>query len=441
MRLLLLSLSFVFSLIIFQSGFLLKRKELHMRSKCSDAKLLHSECWMQRQYKKVVVMLVDALRYDFMVPVVEHGSRSFFRGHMPGVAKLMKNGAQIGVFLADPPTTTLQRIKALTTGTLPTFIDAGDNFAPSSNINEDNLFVQAQGRNLSLWSNQEPSQRQVEWPKCLLLHDELRSSHPADLIVAHLLGVDHCGHKYGPNHIQMSDTLRKIDEIISETLLIVMGDHGMTTTGDHGGDSDDETHAGLLVFSPGRQFPPLPKNLRQIDLVPSLSLLLGLPIPFSNLGVVIESMFPPNLSEQAIALNYEQVRRFASSYAAANPSFQITSIITHDTTVPAEQLRTIHNLQDSLRAAWTQFDQVLMRLGVFSFAETLLCTISCSSLSAAQTVVRSGCLLLQLSVIFGGSNDNPAVSLLLVRLKAALKNSRNVILNFPWTKNYSNRRP
>ena len=42
---------------------------------------------------------------------------------------------------ADPPTTTMQRLKALTTGSLPTFVDAGSNFA-SSAIVEDNLIKQ-----------------------------------------------------------------------------------------------------------------------------------------------------------------------------------------------------------------------------------------------------------------------------------------------------------
>lgn len=35
----------------------------------------------------------------------------------------------------------------------------------------------------------------------------------------------------------------------NETLLIVLGDHGMTTTGDHGGDSSDEINAALLVHT------------------------------------------------------------------------------------------------------------------------------------------------------------------------------------------------
>uniref|UniRef100_A0A7I4XSH3 GPI ethanolamine phosphate transferase 3 n=1 Tax=Haemonchus contortus TaxID=6289 RepID=A0A7I4XSH3_HAECO len=459
MRLLLLSLSFIFSLLIFQSGFLLKRKELHMHSKCSDAKLLHSECWMQRQFRKVVVLLVDALRYDFLLPLDENAPQSFFRGQMPGVTKLMNRGGRIGLFLADPPTTTLQRIKALTTGTLPTFIDAGENFAPSPNINEDNVLFQAKSRNLSVtfmgddtWTSLYPNAFTKTYPFDSfdindlnsvddavreLLREEMRSPHPSDLVIAHILGVDHCGHKHGPNHFQMADILRKTDNIIMETanalsnddLLIVMGDHGMTTTGDHGGESDDEVHAGLLIFSPGKKFPPLPDGLFQIDIVPTLSLLLGLPIPFSNLGIVIESLFPTNLTEQAIALNYEQVRRFATSYAAANPSFEISEIILHDTTVSGEQLGTIRRLQASLRAAWTQFDITSMRLGMFCFIDTLLFLFSSRPLSTAQSVVRSGCLLLQLSVIFGGTNGNPAVSLLLVVLPISVLTSAIPIIS------------
>ena len=34
-----------------------------------------------------------------------------------------------------------------------------------------------------------------------------------------------------------------------ETILFVLGDHGMTRTGDHGGDSEDELNAALFVYS------------------------------------------------------------------------------------------------------------------------------------------------------------------------------------------------
>lgn len=43
--------------------------------------------------------------------------------------------------IADAPTTTLQRLKGITTGSLPTFIDVGSNFA-TAEINEDNIIDQ-----------------------------------------------------------------------------------------------------------------------------------------------------------------------------------------------------------------------------------------------------------------------------------------------------------
>lgn len=37
-----------------------------------------------------------------------------------------------------------------------------------------------------------------------------------------------------------------------DTILFVMGDHGMTRTGDHGGDSQSELDAALFVYSPAQ---------------------------------------------------------------------------------------------------------------------------------------------------------------------------------------------
>ncbi len=42
------------------------------------------------------------------------------------------------------------------------------------------------------------------------------------------------------------DVIRELDE---ETILFVMGDHGMTHTGDHGGDSQSEIDSVLFVYS------------------------------------------------------------------------------------------------------------------------------------------------------------------------------------------------
>ena len=67
-----------------------------------------------------------------------------FLGKMGFLQRLLESQphhARLYQAKADPPTTTMQRLKALTTGSLPTFIDAGSNFA-SSAIVEDNLIKQ-----------------------------------------------------------------------------------------------------------------------------------------------------------------------------------------------------------------------------------------------------------------------------------------------------------
>jgi GPI ethanolamine phosphate transferase 3 subunit O len=55
-----------------------------------------------------------------------------------------------------------------------------------------------------------------------------------DVIVAHFLGVDHAGHRYGTNHPAMSAKLQQIDLALekvmramqNDTILFVLSDHG-----------------------------------------------------------------------------------------------------------------------------------------------------------------------------------------------------------------------
>jgi phosphatidylinositol glycan class O len=123
---------------LFASGFLLTRLELESVSVCH-----HSVGCTPPRFQKVLLIIIDALRYDFTVsnPTVQGP-------YLNKLSILSQKNGFLARARADPPTTTLQRLKAITTGNLPTFVDAGSNFN-SDAINEDNLLLQYLNANKS----------------------------------------------------------------------------------------------------------------------------------------------------------------------------------------------------------------------------------------------------------------------------------------------------
>ena len=129
----------------FSASFFLAKRSLPFSSKCDEARailqdvlLLSKEeadmvlgkenendqrngCWLPRKVDSLVILVVDALRFDFA------------RDHLPMSvgARLSEQNrtaqSQLLQFVADPPTVTMQRLKGLTTGSLPTFADISGN--------------------------------------------------------------------------------------------------------------------------------------------------------------------------------------------------------------------------------------------------------------------------------------------------------------------------
>lgn len=363
----------------FTKGFLLTRLVLDHKSDCASPPGEFSQrnlgsysegCWHPKIFDKAVIIIIDALRYDFTVPYYDDDPQHFHNALTVLYETTIQDHRKAFLlpFVADPPTTTLQRLKGLTTGTLPTFVDAGSNFAGTA-IEEDNLVAQLRhaGKtlvhlgddtwhalfpgyfdanlthsydSLNVWDLHTVDNGVTEHIIPLLRPSEVPKW---DVIFGHFLGVDHAGHQYGPNHPAMTSKLKQMDSVLREviasldqnTLLVVMGDHGMDAKGDHGGESDDEVHAALWMYSKkgvfGREHndfiePPKSAHERpvaQIDLVPSLSLLLGLPIPFNNLGAPISEAFVgpgrPNWQNLACvnALTAAQIQRYQHQYSIA----------------------------------------------------------------------------------------------------------------------------
>ncbi|XP_074130576.1 GPI ethanolamine phosphate transferase 2 isoform X3 [Sminthopsis crassicaudata] len=271
-------------------------------------------------FKKVVIMLVDGLRGDFVF-----GSKGV--QFMPYTTYLIEKGfTHSFIAEAKPPTVTLPRIKALMTGSIPGFIDAVMNFN-SPILLEDNLIGQAKtaGKRIIFYGDD-------TWIKLFPKHfveydgttsffvsdfrevddnitrhlDNVLKREDWDMLILHYLGLDHIGHVTGPHSPLVGPKLKEMDYILKKIhisllskereaslphLLVLCGDHGMSETGGHGASSVEEVSTPLVLISSAFQrksgnFQP-PKHVQQTDLAATLAVGLGLPIPKNSVGSLL----------------------------------------------------------------------------------------------------------------------------------------------------------
>ncbi|KAG9338530.1 hypothetical protein JZ751_025586 [Albula glossodonta] len=277
-------------------------------------------------FRRVVIVLIDALREDFI-----YGPRG--RQYMPYTRHLVERGSTLSfVAKAEPPTVTMPRIKALTTGSIPGFIDVVVNLN-SPALLEDNLLWQAKAAGKKIIFYGDDTWVRL-FPKHFMEYDGTTSFFVSDytevdnnvtrhldstlkrddwdILILHYLGLDHIGHLSGPHSsliapklLEMDDVLKKIHSslISRETegslpnLLVLCGDHGMSETGSHGGSSDPETNTPLVLISPAfkrKVGMEKPGTVEQVDLLPTLALSLGLPISQNSVGRLIYPVFEEN---------------------------------------------------------------------------------------------------------------------------------------------------
>lgn len=365
-------------LLIFTSGFLLNRVSRPERAVCTKCTAVADDCDTTAIFRdmehaarmclerkaRIVLLIVDALKYEFAEWHNDDASKStYHRNKLPVIHELLQkypSRSRLYKFIADPPTTTMQRLKGLTTGSLPTFIEVGSNFA-SGYVNEDNLIDQNAAGGIvfmgdDTWTNLFPDKFMRQFPSPSFNVWDLDSVDKEvqyriffeikkkdwSLLIAHILGIDHCGHKHGTQHPEMSrklnDTNTLIREIVAslekDMMLFVIGDHGMTETGDHGGDSLSEIEAAMFVYSATPLLKGFVTNdsniVNQIDIVPTLASILGTPIPFSNLGSVILDCLPSQVGQvvdqllyplQSLWRNIAQTKKYIEVYSADTDLF------------------------------------------------------------------------------------------------------------------------
>lgn len=523
-------------LALFARGFFLTRHELGIESTCSVVDLLDaeleadrfprlsqlrehdafSECWDEPRYRRIVLVIIDAMRFDFAFGD-SVGVPEWYRGKMPTMRETLRDqpeNAALFRLVADPPTVTMQRLKGLTTGALPTFIDFRNNFE-SPGVQEDNFLGQLRARDDGryavfmgddTWDSLYPEafERSYPYPSFnardlhtvddgVLRHlwpelqrggspDAENSEESCALLIAHFLGVDHVGHTFGPRSPAMTAKLQEMDAAVArvledsrfDDLVLVFGDHGMTEDGNHGGGTEEETTSALFAYSkgglfPGDSFSRLPylrwdrehgivesrgpgladtaatsfRDIAQVDLVPTISLLLGNPIPFASLGGLIPELFlrprgkgaaagHPRTGHEDVAedlarallVNSLQVWRYLTAYQAA-----ATGTISEDDMETLQGLlrQALEDHEDALerararegpadlegvaeaclgyrrfldavlqiaRSAWTEFDTRSMTLGALIQSVTALAMLVAAV--ARRGVSPSGALALVL---------------------------------------------
>ncbi|GAB0089939.1 GPI ethanolamine phosphate transferase 2 [Sergentomyia squamirostris] len=322
--------SFLFGLAIFMHGFLPMSFSSTEKADFQDFPKNINEVQLDRsQYKarfsRTIIMLIDAFRMDFLEQ----------EKNMPHLRKLLKNGEACMVKLnVQPPTVTMPRIKALTSGTIPSFIDVILNLG-SSEVKTDTFLQQLNsngGRLIfygdSTWTrmfpdvfhrkgeNQDPLfvSDFYEGDKNITKHLGNELKHPDwKMMILHYLGLDHIGHAEGPFSSKIPGKLKEMDEVASKivfemtrwnakthlpALFFVTGDHGMRDTGGHGGSSAPEITVPLVAISTNCSTSG--KLYNQIDFAATLSVLLGLAIPSSSIGNLIPELLVDLSAEELL---------------------------------------------------------------------------------------------------------------------------------------------
>ncbi|KAI9250632.1 alkaline-phosphatase-like protein [Sporodiniella umbellata] len=323
---------------------------------------LHKNHWQQPTFDRLVFVVVDALRNDFVLG--EHSGFGFVK------SQIENGNAMPFTARATAPTVTMPRIKALTTGTIPSFLDAILNIAESDTSSSlqfyDNWVYQLKNsRNNTLnffgddtWIRLFPGLfDKMDGTTSFYVSDTIQvdlnvtrhiekdmKENDWDVTILHYLGLDHIGHLSGPDSPLMIPKQKEMDEAISliheivtkqdierlsqdpeskGTLIVLCGDHGMNKNGNHGGSSIEETSAALVFFSPKFQSRSQLNRgnsdqemvmgypvIDQIDLVPTLASLLSFPIPKNSLGkIIIDLMKTDDYTSilQALHLNAYQL--------------------------------------------------------------------------------------------------------------------------------------
>ncbi|HEX7599284.1 MAG TPA: alkaline phosphatase family protein, partial [Polyangia bacterium] len=278
--------------------------------------------------EKLLLIVVDALRADTALD----GSR------MPQLAAAAKRGAS-GVAMTTPLTMTIPGLRALGCGTSSDYLDLFENWGAGV-TNQPNLLANLKSAGFGTgligddaWARLyrpwlDTSQTEVNlsgfeyylhaMDKPDEVHFEraqrsLAAAHPPCFLIVHFVGLDHAGHKLGPQSEVYASLARRMDEKIaglmravdSETTVLVTSDHAMTNRGGHGGGDLEARQTPIVMLGKGIR-PTAGLDIEQVDLAATMAVLLGVPIPAQSIGRIVHQAL--DTSDQQLEAALQQNR-------------------------------------------------------------------------------------------------------------------------------------
>ena len=337
----------------------------------------------RHEYDQAILILIDGMRYDesAFIPVKEYKFQNIFQIFEETEKKFPLNSWHVKS-VADIPTYTSPRTMVISVGNFPKFYEFHYNFS-SIEIAGDSIFYLLAKKGKKTYHMGDPTLTDLHKSETfstldeysdIRLHDTTKEDEDFvknltefvmknksnEIIFFHPLLVDSFGHINGNLKDEFIDILKTVDKLITtiiqnmdnNTILIAFGDHGQTVAGTHGGRTSAEMETTAFIFSSrtpskygifsnafsksmidklnlSKQYSNDDLSLYsnnsnhgstfQINLCPTISNILNIPIPRCNEGILIHQFLDYDnvilLSEYTFLISVEYLNNYGQIFS------------------------------------------------------------------------------------------------------------------------------
>ncbi len=316
------------------------------RSPIKDANLAPGADLGEPLTRRVVLVLVDALRYDTSADATV----------MPFLNELRAEGAS-AIMLSRPPSFSAPGWTTILTGAWPDINDAQQLNPPDEEnvraFTQDNIFAAADRAGLNTavsgysWFEQMLASSGVDAGFYTPGEDNAADEEVVaaalpwltgdyQLILIHIDQVDYAGHhEGGPISENWTTAASRADAMISEIAsqldleqdtLIILSDHGQIDQGGHGGNEPITMVEPFVAVGAGI-LPGQYDDIYMVDVAPTLAVLLGTNLPASNQGLPLLELLavqPEQVSVIQSAAADQQAQLFSAYTTAIGETAEIT---------------------------------------------------------------------------------------------------------------------